>query len=99
MTKWSPEPDEAFKKLQRNKAKELRKSAWWKSQLAEGRCHYCKQSFSPAELSMDHVIPVARGGESKKSNLVPACKACNTEKKLKTPAEMIMDSWNEDNNS
>jgi len=30
---------------------------------------------------MDHVVPVARGGRSARGNVVPACKACNTNKK------------------
>lgn len=36
---------------------------------------------------MDHIIPIARGGKSTKGNLVPACKACNTQKKQLLPME------------
>jgi 5-methylcytosine-specific restriction protein A len=36
---------------------------------------------------MDHVIPLARGGESIKNNVVPACKDCNNSKKLDTPLD------------
>jgi len=30
---------------------------------------------------MDHVVPLVRGGRSIRGNVVPACKACNSEKK------------------
>ena len=75
---------------ERTKAKELRKSDWWKREQAKGLCHYCGDTFPPTELTMDHVLPVVRGGKSVKGNCVPCCKACNTEKKFLTPAELIM---------
>ncbi len=40
---------------------------------------------------MDHVVPVARGGCSKRGNIVPACKSCNQSKRCLTPAEQILD--------
>ena len=75
---------------ERAKARELRKSAWWKQQLAKGVCHYCGESFPAAELTMDHILPVVRGGKSTKSNCVTCCKECNNAKKYLTPAEIIM---------
>ncbi len=75
---------------ERTKAKELRKSAWWKQQLAHGTCHYCGKAFPADELTMDHILPVVRGGKSSKSNCVPCCKQCNNEKKYLTPAEIIL---------
>ena len=75
---------------ERAKAKELRKSVWWKEQLTKGVCHYCGETFPPEELTMDHILPVVRGGKSIKSNCVPCCKECNNEKKYLTPAELIM---------
>jgi 5-methylcytosine-specific restriction endonuclease McrA len=74
---------------ERNKARDLRQSQWWKRRLAKGRCYYCKHSFAPAELTMDHIVPIARGGRSTKGNLVPACKHCNTKKKQLLPAEWV----------
>ena len=75
---------------EREKGKALRKSAWWKQQLSKGVCHYCGERFPVKELTMDHVLPVVRGGKSTKSNCVVCCKECNNEKKYLTPAEMIM---------
>lgn len=75
---------------ERAKAKELRKSSWWKEQIAKGVCHYCGKTFPPGELTMDHILPVVRGGKSTRSNCVPCCKQCNNEKKYLTPAELIL---------
>jgi 5-methylcytosine-specific restriction endonuclease McrA len=75
---------------EREKARELRKSGWWQRRLQRGLCAYCGQTFPAKELTMDHVVPVARGGRSAKGNVVPACKACNNQKKLMTPAELLL---------
>ena len=48
-------------------------------------------AFPPDKLTMDHIIPVARGGTSTKGNVVPACFACNQSKAATTPAEQILD--------
>lgn len=74
-------------KAERRKARELRASQWWKRQCAKGRCHYCGQAAPPAELTMDHIVPVARGGKTTRGNVVPACKTCNTKKKQLLPME------------
>lgn len=85
---------EAHKKKEKAKARELRASAWWKGQLGIGTCYHCQQKFKPSELTMDHLIPIARGGKSDKKNCVPSCKDCNTKKGYKTRAEMAMDELN-----
>lgn len=83
--------DPEQQKREKNKARELRASAWWKGQLGKGVCYHCEQKFKPAELTMDHLIPIARGGKSDKKNCVPSCKDCNTKKGYKTRAEMAME--------
>jgi 5-methylcytosine-specific restriction endonuclease McrA len=72
---------------ERAKARELRATRWWKQKLARGRCHYCERAFPPAELTMDHLVPVIRGGKSTRGNLVTACKECNNKKKYLLPME------------
>jgi 5-methylcytosine-specific restriction enzyme A len=79
--------DKAHIARERKKAQELKRSQWWKNVLAKGLCHYCGKKFPPYQLTMDHVVPVARGGTSTKGNVVPSCKACNQSKKLTTPVE------------
>ncbi len=66
---------------EREKARTLRQTAWWKRKISSGRCHYCQSIFPPGQLTMDHRIPLMRGGVSQKENLVPACKDCNNRKK------------------
>jgi 5-methylcytosine-specific restriction endonuclease McrA len=82
--------DEKHIARERQKAKELRKTKWWQELLDRGICHYCGEKFSPEELTMDHLVPVARGGKSTRGNIVACCKECNNEKKYLTPAEIIM---------
>ncbi len=81
---------ESIIKRERERARVLRKSAWWKERLARGVCHYCGHKFPVSELTMDHKIPLAQGGKSEKSNLVCACKTCNTQKKYYSPVDMIL---------
>ena len=78
---------EAELKRQKAKARELRQSSWWKRKRAEGTCYYCGQKFLPAELTMDHIVPLIRGGKSVKANLVPSCKECNNKKRHMLPIE------------
>jgi 5-methylcytosine-specific restriction endonuclease McrA len=77
-------------KKEREKAQKLRKSQWWLTILNQGLCHYCGRKFSAKELTMDHVVPLARGGTSTQGNIVPACRECNRDKKLETPAERLL---------
>jgi 5-methylcytosine-specific restriction endonuclease McrA len=74
-------------KREKERARELRKSRWWADRLARGLCHYCGGTFAPEELTMDHLVPVVRGGKSTKGNVVPACKECNNRKKYMLPIE------------
>lgn len=82
--------DPAHVARERKKARELRNSAWWKALLEKGVCHYCGGKFHPEELTMDHIVPVARGGKSTRGNVVPCCKECNNRKKYLTPAEILI---------
>lgn len=72
---------------EKDKARELRKTQWWKIRVARGICHYCGGTFSPAELTMDHLVPIVRGGKSSRGNVVPACKKCNSKKNYLLPME------------
>jgi len=79
--------DEAEIRREKAKAREMRQSRWWQNKLAEGRCHYCGQITPKAGLTMDHVVPLTRGGKSTKGNLVACCKACNSRKQNLLPLE------------
>ncbi|MCF7853239.1 MAG: HNH endonuclease [Candidatus Pacebacteria bacterium] len=79
--------DEKHVRREKNKARELRKSQWWKNVLAKGQCYYCRRRFHPRDLTMDHLVPIIRGGKTTRRNLVPCCKECNTKKKYLLPVE------------
>jgi hypothetical protein len=56
--------------------------AEWQSLLADWdhRCAYC--GVSGVRLQRDHVIALALGGSHDISNILPACRACNSRKRL-----------------
>jgi 5-methylcytosine-specific restriction endonuclease McrA len=82
-----PDITEDAIKRERRIAREIRKSAWWKRKCADGKCYYCNTKVHPKELTMDHIVPIIRGGRSIKSNIVTACKECNNKKKYMLPIE------------
>lgn len=46
-----------------------------------GECAYCGRTMKKGErLTRDHLVPVADGGATTQSNVVPACKSCNSSK-------------------
>jgi len=84
------ERDERHIKRERAKARELRQTPYFRALFKAGVCHYCGKKFPESELTLDHIVPVARGGKSTRGNLVVCCRACNQAKKFLTPAEMIL---------
>ena len=72
---------------EKEKARKLRNSSWWRKKCATGLCAYCGQKIPAGELTMDHIIPLSRGGVTEKFNIVLACKECNNKKKYLLPAE------------
>jgi len=78
---------EAGVRMERQKARLLRRTRWWKQRLARGLCHYCQRQFPPSELTMDHIVPLIRGGKTTKGNVVAVCKECNNKKKYLLPME------------
>jgi 5-methylcytosine-specific restriction endonuclease McrA len=54
-------------------------------------CQYCAAKTAPAKLTLDHVTPKSRGGQSSWENLVAACHPCNHRKGDRTPEEAGMD--------
>ena len=58
---------------------------------ADGVCRYCGKS---QPLTMDHRVPLSRGGRHEIANLIPACKPCNSRKHTRTEEEFraLLDS-------
>jgi 5-methylcytosine-specific restriction endonuclease McrA len=78
--------EEAIRR-ERRKARELRGTQWWKRKRAAGICHHCGGRFPAQALTMDHLVPIIRGGKSTRGNVVASCKACNVGRKYRLPFE------------
>ena len=53
-------------------------------------CQYCHRTLPSGELTLDHVVPRSRAGESAWENLVACCNPCNNRKGSRTPEEAGM---------
>ncbi len=53
-------------------------------------CQYCHRTLPSSELTLDHVVPRSRAGESNWENLVACCNPCNNKKGNCTPEEAGM---------
>jgi 5-methylcytosine-specific restriction endonuclease McrA len=54
------------------------------------RCQYCCRHFSASNLTFDHVQPRSCGGRTEWTNIVSACRPCNSKKGSRTPDESGM---------
>jgi 5-methylcytosine-specific restriction endonuclease McrA len=54
------------------------------------QCQFCGKKFPTSELSLDHVTPRSKGGQTTWENIVCACVACNVRKGGRTPREAGM---------
>ena len=81
--------DKAIAKVHRRRA-HLRKAEGkytdkeWQELVAkyDGKCLCCGRGDLP--MSVDHVIPLSRGGSNYIDNIQPLCRSCNTKKSTKT---------------
>jgi len=80
---------------ERARARELRNTQWWKRKRAAGVCHYCRKKVNPKDLTMDHIVPVIRGGKSTKGNLSLYAKSVMTRRNICCPlsGKSIWNSW------
>lgn len=53
-------------------------------------CQYCGVQPGRTELTMDHVMPRSRGGQTSWENVVASCRSCNQRKGSRTPGEARM---------
>ena len=53
-------------------------------------CQYCGGMPGRNDLTIDHVLPRSRGGETTWNNVVAACMRCNQRKGNRTPEEANM---------
>jgi 5-methylcytosine-specific restriction endonuclease McrA len=55
-----------------------------KCALFDNRCAYCGEE---KPLTRDHDIPLSRGGTDDITNIIPACRLCNSKKRTRTAVE------------
>jgi hypothetical protein len=55
---------------------------------AHGCCEYCRaqERYSPDSFSVEHILPLAKGGDTRLENLAFACQGCNSRKYTITEA-------------
>lgn len=51
----------------------------------ERRCQLCGCKITYDEMSLDHIVPLAMGGEDSLENLQATCEPCNSHKKALLP--------------
>ena len=81
MTPLLPNPDHYIANLITMTSSEA--TRLWRRAIKESldcTCCYCGEPYELHELTIDHVHPRSRGGETISSNCVPACLACNQSK-------------------
>lgn len=92
---WSAaNPDKVIARTQRHNARKRGAtisdftSQQWEELKEEygSKCAYC--GCTPDVLTMDHVVPLSRGGDHTESNIVPACKSCNSSK-----CDRLLSEW------
>ncbi len=66
-----------FDRLPRHEIRFTRKNIFFRDR---NRCQYCGAKFPTAELNLDHVVPLSKGGKSVWENVVCCCVRCNSRK-------------------
>jgi hypothetical protein len=56
---------------------------------AHGRCTYCQRVTDVRDQTVDHVLPLSRGGWDEEWNLLPCCLSCNSSKGGLHPLDWI----------
>ena len=64
--------------------------------VQEGRCYYCQEDIfvnvppnHPRKETLEHKLPLSRGGSHSRKNTVLACRTCNLEKGVQTEEEFV----------
>ena len=63
--------------------------AEWRAKVrsCENKCYYCHVRLTRRSETVDHMIPISRGGSNTVENVVPACLRCNLRKNRLTAEE------------
>ena len=61
----------------------------WKKLTGKETGVYCGKKLTKRNATLDHIIPLSRGGTNDKSNIVWCCKECNWDKGSKLISEWM----------
>ena len=90
----APEPVEPMEQIQQKPVKIKRKhfSDAERKELynrADGYCQLCGRKITISNFTVDHIIPLGRGGNNSMSNVQAVCKVCNQFKANIFPEQFI----------
>ena len=62
-----------------------KKRVW---ELSGGVCHLCKKKMDPKEFTLDHILPLSKGGKHEYKNVAAAHRLCNSVRRDVGPAQL-----------
>lgn len=57
-------------------------------------CQYCKRKFDRSHLSIEHVVPISKGGIDEIINYITVCRSCNSSKSATDLKDFVEKNWN-----
>lgn len=61
-----------------------------------GECEMCRNTFPKERLTIDHIVPVSKGGGNERSNLQMLCQPCHSEKDTQKKSQVkTQEHWNQ----
>jgi 5-methylcytosine-specific restriction endonuclease McrA len=80
-------------RMRANTGIELTANYWKLAKLHfDNKCAYCK---GDGTMSVEHFIPVSKGGINCISNIIPCCVSCNTRKNNQLPVKWVVEKFNQ----
>lgn len=70
-----PLPHKFLEERHPNRARRYKKLLFQHAETVP--CHWCHMPLNQETATIDHLVPLARGGVDKRANMVPACRSCN----------------------
>ena len=78
-----PATDIDFYNVRENRIKVYERDAY--------KCRYCEKQLTRFTATLDHVTPVAEGGDNAFENLVTACLGCNSRKHKRPVGDFLVE--------
>jgi 5-methylcytosine-specific restriction endonuclease McrA len=91
MLRWARENKHKIKEYHHKRRKLLDAGDLTSEQIKElfTRHPYCEYCGSESNLSLEHIIPLSRGGQNTLTNVTVSCKSCNSSKGTKLVEEWL----------